>query len=152
MRVSPEEQQKFASALEMHASEISGDEWHLIASDMNWPLDQVKTYAFWYFHQLTQEVQNEKSGSLFVDTLDGDGTRNESDTGMKCLESEEESNWTYEECVLFDNLLLRFQQEDTDSSGLRWKKISTMIPKKDVNACKQRYERYFRSTSESSGK
>jgi hypothetical protein len=128
MRVSPEEQQKFILALEMHASEISGDEWHLMASAMNWTVEQVKTFAFWYLNQLTS-----------------DGDRYRDRTNQPLEPADEQSSWTYEESVLFDNLLLRFPLENHENSELRWKKISSMIPNKDAVACKQRYEQTFRA-------
>ena len=128
MRVSPEEQQQFILALEMHASEISGDEWHLMASAMNWSVDQVKTFAFWYLNQLTS-----------------DGDRYRDRTNQLLDSADEHSSWTYEESVLFDNLLLRFPLENHENSELRWKKISSMIPNKDAVACKQRYEQNFRA-------
>jgi hypothetical protein len=128
MRVSPEEQQKFILALEMHASEISGDEWHLMASAMNWTVEQVKTFAFWYLNQLTS-----------------DGDRYRDRTNQPLEPADEQSSWTYEESVLFDNLLLRFPLENHENSELRWKKISSMIPNKDTVACKQRYEQTFRA-------
>ena len=95
---------------------------------MNWSVDQVKTFAFWYLNQLTS-----------------DGDRYRDRTNQPLDSADEHSSWTYEESVLFDNLLLRFPLENHENSELRWKKISSMIPNKDAVACKQRYEQNFRA-------
>ncbi len=155
MRVTPTEQIQFVSALEMRASEISVDSWEFMASDMNWTVDQVKTYSFWYFHHLTRDLHGNHEDAFHPPSGDEtDGNGGDTDTNMPeepesrngTGSAEQEPDWSFEECVLFDNLLLRFPKEDGENSEARWRKIATMIPKKDSKSCKQRYERQFRST------
>jgi hypothetical protein len=78
-----------------------------------------------------------------------------------------DAEWTYEECALFDNLLLRYSDNNvghavtdsdinTDNADMmagsgdkeivemngRWRKIASMMPNKSARACKERYEWY----------
>ena len=138
MTVSVKDQNQFKTLLEMHASEMSGNEWHSIASGMDWSVDQVKTYAFWYLHNLTQDVRNDTR-------ISADSKEKKSGSSSSQLDS----YWSYEECTIFDNLLLRFPPQENEDIDFRWKQISTMLPKKNAKECKQRYENHFAMSAES---
>jgi len=148
MSISTKDQIKFASALEGHGYEMTGHEWNLIASEMNWTVEDTKTFAFWYLHQLFHQTKNERPGNSDVggvvaseEYLNGNTPLDET---MPAQQQLEDSEWAYEECILFDTLLIRYPQDNRDrESKLRWQKISTMLPNKSAVACKERYQRYF---------
>jgi len=138
MTVSIKDQNQFKTLLEMHASGMSGNEWYSIASGMDWSVDQVKTYAFWYLHNLTQDVRNDTR-------ISADSKEKKSGSSSSQLDS----YWSYEECTIFDNLLLRFPPQENEDIDFRWKQISTMLPKKNAKECEQRYKNHFAMSAES---
>jgi len=120
MRITKSQHEDFIQALEKHTTDMTGNEWHLIATELEWTMEDVKTYAFYYFHQIAQETQTSNlyrpatssrdqfrmgnvdvdRGKVVIDQVDG------------CLDAD----WTYEECVLFDNLLLKYL-DDGNGNG-----------------------------------
>lgn len=53
--------EQFIKCLEEHGSrmDVSGGGWSLMASKLNWSIEEVKHYAFWYMQQLQDSLQNE---------------------------------------------------------------------------------------------
>jgi hypothetical protein len=52
--------QNFISALEKHAAEMTGDEWDLMASELNWTKTQVKLYALQYLDELSKYLHDRR--------------------------------------------------------------------------------------------
>jgi hypothetical protein len=117
MKITQSQHQKFTQALEKHATTMTGNEWYLIASELQWTIEDAKTYAFHYFHQLSQEVQHSPLHRPIISPRDEfrignvDGDKLVIDQVDGYLDAE----WTYEECALFDNLLLRYSDDDDDN-------------------------------------
>ena len=176
MRITKSQHEEFIQALEKHTTAMTGNEWHLIATELEWTMEDVKTYAFYYFHKIAQDTQTSNfyrpatsSRDQFrMGNLDLDGGKVVIDQVDGCLDAD----WTYEECVLFDNLLLRYSDDgngngngnglgtapnaviviDNDSEDTeekpheeidgRWRKIASMMPNKSARACMERYNWY----------
>lgn len=93
---------------------MTGNEWYLIAIELQWTIEDVKTYAFHYFHQLAHETQNSPLHRPIKPTRDEFRMGNV--TGDKIVIEQVDgyldAEWTYEECALFDNLLLRYSDDN----------------------------------------
>lgn len=50
----------FISALEKHAADMTGDEWDLMASELNWTTTQVKLYGLKYMYELAKDLHGWK--------------------------------------------------------------------------------------------
>ena len=122
MRITKSQHEEFIQALEKHTTTMTGNEWHLIATELEWTIQDVKTYAFCYFHQIAQHTQTSNfyrpataSRDQFrMGNFDSDGGKVVIDQVDGCLDAD----WTYEECVLFDNLLLRHIDDGGNGIGI----------------------------------
>jgi len=158
-----DQHKKFVAALEKYGSELSGEEWDNMAHCLHWHVDEVKLYAYWYMHQL--HYTSSTSGSTMTKNADkglssgGKATRKISLVGSEGNTSGTENDggkWTYQEYILFDTLLATYGPEDTgqdnddlqtttgrtcvqETSSMRWKKISAMIPNKTPSQCCDKY-------------
>mmetsp|Transcript_16706 Transcript_16706/g.31651 ORF Transcript_16706/g.31651 Transcript_16706/m.31651 type:complete len:197 (-) Transcript_16706:760-1350(-) len=168
-----QEHQNFISALEKHAAEMTGDEWHLMASELNWTTEQVKLYALQYLHELSNELHGCRRpfDSSFIrqgDEEEQEGGDDDHEVVQEEFLQQErqqqeeqqpqtETVWSLEEMILFDILLVKYpneneeqvqEQENEDARRQpyysRWDKIASMIPNKSAQDCKNRYQEYIR--------
>lgn len=130
-----------------------------MAQYLHWHVDEVKLYAYWYMHQLhytssASTVGDDKGfGKVHrknrkISLIDAKGNNQLPGDG----ETEDDvGEWSYQECILFDTLLATYGPDDNghegdqqptkesayvkDSSSMRWKKISAMIPNKTSTQC-----------------
>ena len=56
---SGEEHERFVASLEKHGAGMNGDVWSSIAAEMEWSIDDVKLYAYWYMQQRYSLYWNE---------------------------------------------------------------------------------------------
>ena len=114
---------------------MNGKEWSQIAADMKWTIDDVKAYAYWYMQQLHQIHHQDDNGidqEQFVENTKADeDDKNSDNVDDGSLDDE----WSYEEIVLFNTLLVTY---DSDTS-YRWGKIASLIPFKTEAQCKKRW-------------
>mmetsp|Transcript_18834 Transcript_18834/g.28640 ORF Transcript_18834/g.28640 Transcript_18834/m.28640 type:complete len:174 (+) Transcript_18834:282-803(+) len=161
--VTPEDHDRFISALEKNGTVMRGDEWVKIASELSWSIEDVKTYAYWYMQELFKSLQDKRSADHDVETAPveiseemkekashHDEARLQGVINVDEIESRSSSQfvltnqWTYDECILFDNLLLAYPKERKDKGMLiRWRKISSMLPNKSADDCKERYSLFY---------
>jgi len=146
---------RFIVALEKYGSESSGEEWYKMAQYLNWQIEEVKLYAYWYMHRLhnsssTSTSDNEKvvdnEAGREKSMIDAKDNNHVSENG----ENDDVEEWTSQECILFDTLLATYrlcddetekvEQDSIDTlASSRWKKISAMIPNKSSTQCRNRY-------------
>lgn len=168
-----QEHQNFISALEKYAAEMTGDEWHLMASELNWTTEQVKLYALQYLHELSNELHGCRRpfASSFIVRKGDEEEQQGGDDDHEAVQEEllqqerqqqeeqqpqTETLWSLEEMILFDNLLVKYpnenkeqvqEQENEDTRRQpyysRWDKIASMIPNKSAQHCKTRYQEYI---------
>merc|ERR1712046_564124 len=118
------------------------------AQYLNWQIDEVKLYAFWYMHRLHNSSSTSTAdngievgrGKCVIDV--------KSNTSGNGAKEDNLGEWTYQECILFDTLLATYDPwgDETDKvdqnyldnfSSDRWKKISAMIPNKTASQCRK---------------
>lgn len=164
MIVTTEDHERFISALEKNGTGMRGDEWDKIASELSWSIEDVKTYAYWYMQELFESLQDkrcmdnnieatpveiseemkEKANRHDEERLQGVIDVDELESSSSLSKFVPTNEWTFEECILFDNLLLAYPKERKDKGMLiRWKKISSMLPNKSADDCKERYSLFY---------
>lgn len=135
MRVTQKKHIEFLKSLEKNASAY-GEEWELIADDLDWTVDEAKTYAYYYFHTLTQQPNN---GSH------EENVSQKSNKNNREIDKETESQeWEYDECILFDHLLLKFPH----GSDERWINIASMMPHRSDKECKDRFMKTLQKSAD----
>lgn len=135
MRVTQKKHNEFLQSLEKNASAY-GEEWELIADDLDWTVDEAKTYAYYYFHTLSQQSNN---GSH------EENVSQKSNKNNREIDKETESQeWEYDECILFDHLLLKFPH----GSDERWINIASMMPHRSDKECKDRFMKTLQKSAD----
>lgn len=134
-----EEHEIFVKYLEEFGSKMDGKEWSSIASKMNWSVQDVKLYAFWYMEELQKQVSHENPEYLVEkDSMKNQGVDdNVKDNDDNIGQKNEKVSWTYGECALFDTLVITYGEKTKN----RWEKIASLIPEKDSSQCRERWER-----------
>merc|ERR1712043_63531 len=123
---SKETYERFTQALEKHGT-CKKNAWDSISIEMGWSSKEVKEYAFQYMLKLhTLTSQNGNDGNVMI----------EIDAAQTCftpdhlkVEEVESKDWTFEECILFDNLMARYFNENNNTHALV-EKFSSLIPSK----------------------
>ena len=135
--VSLEEHNQFITSLERHGSLRNGQEWVLIANDMiDWTVDDVKSYAYWYMQQLhsIHENDNDVSGSGGGSSIYNETRSDNGDGGSKVQVAN--NTWTFEENIVFNTLLVLYDSRTQH----RWETIASFIPDKAASECQERWE------------
>lgn len=158
-----EEHEEFVKCLEEFGSQNDGNEWSSIASKMNWSIEDVKVYAFWYMEQLQIRTQEEDIGGNriagdCVTNRGGDDDLVETDNNNIMNDEENENDddgdddddndelWTFGECALFDTLIIVYDAKTIN----RWEKIASLIPNKNNHQCRERWKGYKTKMSKES--
>lgn len=126
MRVTQKKHIEFLQSLEKNSSAY-GEEWKLIADDLDWTVDEAKTYAYYYFHTLAQQSNNKRH--------EENVSQKSNKKNQGSVEETESQEWDYDECILFDHLLLKFPR----GSDERWINIASMMPHRSDKECKDRF-------------
>eukprot|EP00956_Cyclotella_meneghiniana_P018234 scaffold30235_cov67-Cyclotella_meneghiniana.AAC.2 len=129
-----QQHQEFIAALEKYGSRSGSEDgtlaWHAMAEELNWPIEDVKVYAYSYFKALTVNVQmKEKSASK---------------------NPKIQSSWTPDELLLLDCLMVKhctttngptqenrhIESKDCYSrDSIMWEKIAAGLPGKTSRDC-----------------
>ena len=144
MTYSKEKHERFVTCLEKYGPEMSGNEWSLMAVDLECSVDDVKLYAYWYMQQLQLVNHSDNSCDSIEPKSDiemkytGDASivNNTADKKEERYSISDYSEWTYEETLLFDTLLVTY---DTTTPH-RWERIASLIPNKVQKQCQKRWE------------
>ncbi len=162
-----EEHERFVKSLEKNGLGMNGDEWSLIADEMNWSVDDVKLYAYWYMYQLQNSNANnqnivvtsrgsDRTGGLEHINNTGDTGTSNTSRGSPELKLDEtkpqnanhiddasvdgnDNEWTYDESILFDTLSITYDSTEMH----RWERIASLIPNKDKKQCKELWEKLY---------
>ncbi len=156
MRIAHDDHERFKEALETYGAGVSGEEWDEMARHCGWSVEDTKTYAYWYMHQLFHESH----GDAHVPSNHiGHGTETKMSENYGCEKESDETGvvrtdathatsevaaWSYEECILFDNLLIRYPLNGKNKEmKLRLEKIASMLPNKNTEDCMMHYARNY---------
>jgi len=179
-----EQHDRFISALERYGPQTTGWEWENMATATGWTVDEVKLYAYRYMISLNavsnhnapssaaavteENYSAEKSGQINSHALidsnkDGINIISEGpndETNKEEDDCDDDDEWTFEECVLFDTLLARYAdntknesneggEEDISGDGVsRWEQISALLPNKTSLQVRNRYVKISRVEKE----
>lgn len=143
INVTKEDHNRFIKSLEKHGSKMNGKEWSQIAADMKWTVDDVKAYAYWYMqqlHQIHHQDDNDIYQEQFLENTKADGNPKDCEDDKNSDNIDDGSldeEWSYEEIVLFNTLLVTYDSNTTH----RWGEIASLIPFKTEAQCKKRWHR-----------
>mmetsp|Transcript_21285 Transcript_21285/g.45478 ORF Transcript_21285/g.45478 Transcript_21285/m.45478 type:complete len:235 (+) Transcript_21285:103-807(+) len=141
---------RFVSALERHGS--SAGAWRVMASELEWTVEDVKLYAYSYFKSLVR-ARNAKRCLA----AENDVGQNEKKKGSPSSKSADgitvSPSWSFHELILLDSLMVKYCQdlscldgneeiEDESSHFVRqatvWENIAAQFPGKTSASCKQK--------------
>jgi len=115
---------KFIESLEAHGTKNDPNVWKLIASDLGWTIEETKLYSYRYMHELQEELQHCRANN--------DGINSE---------------WSLEEVILFENILLAYSHLDlVMNDDSKWLEISFKLPSKTIEQCKARYKEMYQGS------
>ncbi len=161
MRVTLDDHERFKQALEKYGTGVSGEEWDKMAKHCGWSVEDVKTYAYFYMHQLFREshgvthVPSNHAGPGTAASMPANysGEKGSDEEGgslhdgvvrIDATYPTEATEWSYEECILFENLLIRYPLNGKDKDmKLRLEQIASMLPNKTAEDCKLHYARKY---------
>lgn len=129
---------RFLASLERHGGSTTRRTWSNMASELDWTVEEVQTYAYRYMtalstDQSTQEEQEHNGGN---ESTNGDA-------------------WTLEENILFDSLLAVYLPNGIDSSTNRldWEEhVAAHLPGRTPMQVRRRYNsRYVEEHTQETG-
>jgi hypothetical protein len=129
----PDQHKQFIAALEKYGSNAGSESgtlaWHAMAEELQWPVEDIKVYAWSYFKALTE------------------GRIQPWDSTTGPIKYANKSSWTCEELVLLDSLMLKYSRcladgDDSSKGGSHlirnsydWEKIAANLPGKTCQDC-----------------
>lgn len=122
---------RFIASLEKHGYDVASAAWASISGDLGWSTEEVKLYAYRYFLALqsVEEAEDQNSTTMQTSDLDGD--------------------WTLDEMVLFETLLVQLLPSVTNArtfpeGEIDWEeRIASQIPSKTAQQVRQMYENRY---------
>eukprot|EP00591_Stephanopyxis_turris_P008113 CAMPEP_0195527060 /NCGR_PEP_ID=MMETSP0794_2-20130614/28501_1 /TAXON_ID=515487 /ORGANISM="Stephanopyxis turris, Strain CCMP 815" /LENGTH=124 /DNA_ID=CAMNT_0040657883 /DNA_START=175 /DNA_END=546 /DNA_ORIENTATION=+ len=112
--------QRFIAALESHGPGLTGKEWTKMAASMGGrSVEEVKLYAYRYMLSL-QSTSRERP-TMNGEQLESSLVAETSPTSY--------SDWSHDECILFETLLARYGSERDGGDDLRWERIAAAMGK-----------------------
>mmetsp|Transcript_40738 Transcript_40738/g.49590 ORF Transcript_40738/g.49590 Transcript_40738/m.49590 type:complete len:136 (+) Transcript_40738:97-504(+) len=117
----------------IRALEACNMSWERMASDTGWTIDEVKLYAYEYMMLLNNSSRENDISKKRNDQATS------SSSSCHVNEDPSQSNWTYDDCILFDTLVARYSSNGDEDEDLRWSKIASMLPGKTPQETRERY-------------
>lgn len=154
--VAQRKHKSFIEALERFGGGNDGDEWEKMAASLQSSVWEVKIYSYRYMHQLCNSDETNECFSS-VNTQEDNTTPMRqpqqptlippdnitTPRGNHPVLDTDATDWTYDDSIVFDNLLALYppskHDDNSNTSTTIWEKISAMMPNKNSLQCRNRY-------------
>jgi hypothetical protein len=168
----------FIQCLEHHGSNLTGNEWHVMAEELGWSIQEVQLHAYQYLNHLFETdddhhdhhpnppvVEESSSSSPLPRTNGGKSNGHGGPPSPPRREQETQGStsnnapWTLEEALIFETLVVTYKTTNGDDnssgpnpSGYTWDDmVAAHLSGRTASQVRRRYRQLYGRTTSSPG-